>query len=276
MTKPAVEWLAAVSQNGAQQFSLYLLAILFAWKPRIVAASSVSTMLVFKGFVPQSWFYTLEQKAKELGDRLSSSTGLSVLVGTSAVLVAVVTYVTLQTGFILTVVASVLCTFCLLGGRMSIEKWSDIIEFREEQGALTGKLTITLIWKTKDDLDLWCETPSSGKISYSNKRAGGGYLDVDANAGNNIMYVNGSIKAIENIFFENTPASGLYHIKVHNYAHRTSQPIPFDVGLQINGQMKNLFSGCATTGGQELDVCTITIDDKFVAKVAMGTGVRKS
>ena len=269
MTEPVVAWFSSVALSGTKQFSLDLLLIIFVWRPRLVAMSSFATVLVFKGFVPQSWIITFKQKAEQLGE----ATKLSALVGGVAALIGFITFFRFQPDFILTIVASVLSTFCLLGGGWG--RWAEILEFKSEQGAGTGKLTITLIWKTSDDLDLWCEPPNAPKIYYSNKRSGGGYLDVDANAGSSIMEVNGSIKAVENIFFEDTPASGTYKVTVNNYSHRTGAPVPFDVGIQINGKMAHLYSGTATRGSEELHVCNISIDENSRATVAMGTGVRK-
>ncbi|MBQ6443320.1 MAG: hypothetical protein IJJ11_01420, partial [Methanosphaera sp.] len=53
--------------------------------------------------------------------------------------------------------------------------------FMSAFGATAGRLQITLHWASTDDLDLHCLTPDGGHIYYDNKRAGGGYLEIDKN-----------------------------------------------------------------------------------------------
>ena len=45
--------------------------------------------------------------------------------------------------------------------------------------ARVGDVTVSLAWSTTDDLDLHVFTPSGAEISYSNREAGGGVLDVE-------------------------------------------------------------------------------------------------
>ncbi len=91
---------------------------------------------------------------------------------------------------------------------------SGMDELLSKMGALTGKITISIYWPTKDDLDLHCVTPDGSHIYYSNPSAGGGRLDVD-------MQVQGESDAgAENIYFDN-PISGKYEVYVNNYTDRT-------------------------------------------------------
>ncbi len=94
-------------------------------------------------------------------------------------------------------------------------------------GATAGRLQITLHWASTDDLDLHCLTPDGSHIYYDNKRAGGGYLEIDKN-------VHGELsEAIEHIYFDH-PQSGEYKFYVDNYKDRTDGDVSADVTVRIN------------------------------------------
>ncbi|MBO6302855.1 MAG: hypothetical protein J6N15_10500, partial [Ruminiclostridium sp.] len=84
-----------------------------------------------------------------------------------------------------------------------------------ERGARTGKITLSTMWNRFDDVDLHCEAPGDAHIYYGNKTAGGGQLDVDANAGGQRI-----LDPVENIYFEN-PRNGHYKVYLHQFADRS-------------------------------------------------------
>jgi len=82
-----------------------------------------------------------------------------------------------------------------------------------EEGALSGDITISMLWNSDDDMDLHLVTPE-GEIFYMNKNVGDGHLDVD-------MQVTDIVPSpIENIYVNNPP-SGHYKVIVDNYKDRT-------------------------------------------------------
>ncbi len=118
---------------------------------------------------------------------------------------------------------------------------SGISALLSEMGAHDGKLTITLHWYGPDDLDLHCTTPKGGHISYNNKRADDGYLDVDMN-------INGEREeSIEHIYFD-TPPVGDYSFYVHNYTDRTEGTVTAEVIVTVEDN--EIIHDTASMGGQ--------------------------
>ena len=83
----------------------------------------------------------------------------------------------------------------------------------EEEGAEAGEIEFTLAWETSDDLDLHCLTPAGNEISWKNRSADGGSLDIDANAGRIMEH------PVEHITFP-APELGDYKIWVVLYKDR--------------------------------------------------------
>ncbi len=105
----------------------------------------------------------------------------------------------------------------------------DLNALLEEMGAHDGRITITLHWRSTDDLDLHCITPKGGHIYYGHKNADGGYLDVDMN-------VHGeSSNAIEHIYFD-TPEQGEYSVYIDNYKDRTEGDVTADLIVAVERQ----------------------------------------
>jgi hypothetical protein len=104
-------------------------------------------------------------------------------------------------------------------------------------------LRITLIWNTRDDLDLHCITPNGEHISYLNKQARcGGYLDVDQNVcGDNP-------KPVENIrWAEGSTPTGTYtfYVKLFRYHERDRKPISFALHIDNGGEISELHGSIA-------------------------------
>ena len=137
------------------------------------------------------------------------------------------------------------------GARTMEEEMEDMLA---EMGALSGDITISLGWHSKDDLDLHCYTPDGGHIYYRNKTAGGGTLDIDMNAKKSKI----SMKAVENIYFEN-PAPGEYRIQVVNYEDRTEKSDTKAVVKVTIGDQSYLYR---PTLGPGADIVTFTYGGK--------------
>lgn len=87
----------------------------------------------------------------------------------------------------------------------------------ENAGALTGAITISMLWSTTDDLDLHVYTPGGEEIYFSYPvSSDGGTLDVDMQAYEDEIVAS----PVENVYFQ-TPLAGNYQIYVVDYNDRT-------------------------------------------------------
>lgn len=83
-------------------------------------------------------------------------------------------------------------------------------------GKTEGVLVASIAWSTADDLDLHVVTPTGAEISYRNRQADGGELDVD-------MCVRGrhggvcAERPVENVVFMDRPPWGRYKVYVQNF-----------------------------------------------------------
>ena len=111
-------------------------------------------------------------------------------------------------------------------------------------GAKKGLVTVSLIWNTRDDLDLHLvrsnRLPRLGTynnpdmIYYANKQNGWGHLDIDMNV---FPKTN---EPVENIYMPSLP-KGRYGVYVHWYKRHTgNRTINFRVLVQRKGQDKPL------------------------------------
>jgi len=123
-----------------------------------------------------------------------------------------------------------------------------IDNLREDLGGATGDVVITLVWKTKDDLDLHLIEPSGEEIYYKHKQSRQrGTLDLDKNAEQTVLVNN----PIENIYYATMPRACKYIIEFHYYKKNTSDTsIPYTVALSINGETK-LFENILYSQGEE-------------------------
>ncbi|MEM9968002.1 MAG: hypothetical protein AAF755_07885 [Pseudomonadota bacterium] len=95
----------------------------------------------------------------------------------------------------------------------------------QQQGGTLGDLNFALFWNSHDDLDVHVTCPAGETIHFNRKAACSGTLDLDAN--DRTPYLSAPV---ENVYFEN-PAPGIYQIRVHLYASRTSEPKPFTLRI---------------------------------------------
>ena len=124
---------------------------------------------------------------------------------------------------------------------------SELDDVLNSLDAGTGDITISMLWDTDDDLDLHVSTPDGSEIYYSNREAGGGILDYDANVGGRTMD-----NPVENIYFT-SPASGTYTVWIENYSDRSDGPSSFLVRVTAGGQSQT-FSGTIDGSGSEVTI----------------------
>lgn len=120
--------------------------------------------------------------------------------------------------------------------------------------AKVGDVTCTLLWNDYSDLDLHLHCPDGSHISYQNKEACGGYLDVDMNAGGAQ-----SEEPVENVFFGDAEKNieamhGKYKVVVQNYSYHGSKlknpdPVPFKVRVLMDGKESVYTGACTGSGG---------------------------
>jgi len=113
------------------------------------------------------------------------------------------------------------------------ELTQEMDELLEIMGAQSGKITVSLGWQTKDDLDLHVIAPDGSHIFYGNRSAGGGTLDVDMN----VYEDECGPSAVENIYFPD-PMPGEYAVSVVNYTDRTDGDTPAVVRVTIGNKQK--------------------------------------
>jgi hypothetical protein len=114
-------------------------------------------------------------------------------------------------------------------------------------GGQSGRLQIILAWDDRNDLDLHVVCPNGEEISYNNKRAGGGELDVDAA---------GVDAPAENIRFE-APEPGRYQIFVVFYNASAVSQSPFRVTIRRQSQPDQVIPGIARQQGERQLVQTV-------------------
>lgn len=117
----------------------------------------------------------------------------------------------------------------------------------------SGRLRINLAWNTTDDLDLHIISPN-GTISYKNKVIENqgviGVLDIDQNAGNNIVS-----NPQENINFDNIP-DGLHTVYVNFYFKRERNEIPFTITIIPEDGEGRIFNKTVQGKGNNKQVAT--------------------
>ena len=130
------------------------------------------------------------------------------------------------------------------------DREEEVVQRMESEGAQSGAMSISLIWDNLNDLDLLVVDPND-EVIYSSKRnsSTGGVLDVDMNAKPQ------SKKAIENIYWQDNPPQGHYHVFVHHYKKHIrlfdNDPTQYNIRINIGGmQSQNLFqsSGSISSG----------------------------
>ena len=112
-----------------------------------------------------------------------------------------------------------------------------------------GEITISMLWDSQDDLDLHVFTPDGSEIYYGNRDAQGGNLDIDANAGGNMMD-----NPVENVYFS-APAGGTYMVRIKDYSDRSEGTTNYIVRITVGGQSQT-YSGTIDSSGTVIDIAS--------------------
>lgn len=132
-------------------------------------------------------------------------------------------------------------------GRGDTDPRENFDETLVSRGAHTGKITVSMKWNRYDDVDLHVIAPGDNHIYYSNKTAGGGVLDVDANAGGSQV-----IDPVENICFD-SPANGHYKVYINQFSDRSDDSASYIVRVNVDGEIRE-FTGTIDTTGTTIDI----------------------
>lgn len=101
---------------------------------------------------------------------------------------------------------------------------------KDAGGSVDGILRLSLAWEGKDDLDIHVYTPNGKHISFSNKSADGGKLDVDANA------VRIMSNPVENVVWKSEPPKGKYRVTIDNFTPRDVNS-GYNLNLVVGGEV---------------------------------------
>jgi len=119
---------------------------------------------------------------------------------------------------------------------------------RTEVGGEIGNLTISLIWDTTDDLDLYVIEPDGTRVGPGAPESkNGGKLDVDANYDTIIS------NPMENIYWD-TPPKGKYTVYVNCFERRETKkgrPIKFEIEVLMAMNAVQKYSGDIKAGDRK-------------------------
>lgn len=115
-----------------------------------------------------------------------------------------------------------------------------------------GRLRFSLSWTAISDFDLYVLTPQGNEISYSNRTADGGELDVDDCIGGNCRVVQGV--HVENVFFPTDFPSGRYQTWVENFNGGAAGSFTLEVSGAGNGSFTDMLTAAAGAQSQRFTV----------------------
>lgn len=110
-----------------------------------------------------------------------------------------------------------------------LPEFDSIDERLAEAGAQRGASGVSLIWESRNDLDLYVHCSDGSTISYRDKSACGGHLDVDANASDAAS----TTTPIENAYWDVARPKGSFRISVKMHSRRRNGPRAENFQLQV-------------------------------------------
>lgn len=128
------------------------------------------------------------------------------------------------------------------------------VDRANREGAQQGDVQIILAWDDRNDLDLAVQCPDGQVISFRQRSACGGELDIDRNDGPPFTRT-----PVENVTFRQPPAPGRYRILVDFFGRNDGPASPFRVTLRQAGQPDRVIPGTAREGGRDVVVGEFTV-----------------
>ena len=117
-------------------------------------------------------------------------------------------------------------------------------------GAGSGEITVTLMWRNSDDVDLHVETPDGGEVYFGCRDYAGGTLDIDANF--DVMMT----EPVENIYFA-SPNTGTYSVYIEDFTDRNDEQTSYMVRVTV-GDRTRVYEGHIDGSGTINDIITFT------------------
>ena len=118
-------------------------------------------------------------------------------------------------------------------GRGHYERSARLDEAGAKKATDIGSVAVSLMWdhsspEKRNDLDLWVQCPSGEWVGFNNKSSRcEGVLDVDRRRN--------APRPVENIVWTQNAPKGTYKIQVHNFSWNHQNPVPFQVGIVLDG-----------------------------------------
>jgi hypothetical protein len=128
------------------------------------------------------------------------------------------------------------------------------VDRANREGAQQGEVQIILAWDDRNDLDLAVQCPNGQVISFRNRAACGGELDIDRNDGPPFTRT-----PVENINFRQSPAPGRYRVIVDYFSRNDGPQTPFRVTVREAGQPDRVITGTAREGSRDVVVGEFTV-----------------
>ncbi len=123
------------------------------------------------------------------------------------------------------------------------EEKSEFDQRVDQGGGQRGEVQVTLLWDSKNDLDVHVYCPRGTKIWYQSKMDCSGILDIDANANHPL-----TTSPVENVTWINEVPSGTYKVFVKHYANLGGpEPTSYRVRVRVHDK-ENIYKGTIRPG----------------------------
>jgi hypothetical protein len=128
------------------------------------------------------------------------------------------------------------------------------VDRANREGAQQGEVQVILAWDDRNDLDLAVQCPNGQVISFRQRNACGGELDIDRNDSPPFTRT-----PVENITFRQAPAPGRYRVIVDYFSRNDGPSSPFRVTVRQAGQPDRVITGTAREGSRDVVVGEFTV-----------------